>query len=224
MGNEAEKKAAGYAAAELIEDGMKVGLGTGSTATFFITRLAERCRDGLAITALASSEKSKALAHNLKIPLANMEETTYLDITVDGADEIDPSKNMLKGGGGALLREKILATMCRELIIVIDSHKKVETLGAFPLAVEIVPFGWAATLEHIKNNNFKGNIRKESNGEKYFTDNGNFIFDITLSHHKAKEAHLLLKTIPGVVETGFFNIPVACVITGNKSGKIDFER
>lgn len=228
MNNDAEKKAAGYAAAELIENGMKIGLGTGSTTAFFISRLGERCRDGLEITALASSEKSKALANSLNIPLAAPEETTYLDITVDGADEIDPAKKMIKGGGGALLREKILASMCRELIIVVDSHKKVPKLGSFPLAVEILPFAWAATIEHIKENNFQGNLRLTNWGEKYVTDNGNYIFDICLPHHKNdlefEVIHSLLKTIPGVIETGFFSVPVACIITGKHDGKVDFER
>lgn len=228
MNNDRAKKAAGYAAAELIEDGMIVGLGTGSTAAFFISRLGERCQDGLKITALASSEKSKALAKSFNIPLADLENTTYLDITVDGADEIDSNKKMIKGGGGALLREKILASMCKKLIIIINPEKKVSTLGAFPLAVEILPFAFSATVRHINERGHQGKMRLNSNESFYTTDNGNYIYDISLlktgNDFKLDAIHSSLKEIPGVIETGFFSMPVACVIIGQQNGKVSFDK
>lgn len=219
------KKAAGYAAAELVKKGMKVGLGTGSTAEFFILRLGERCRDGLQITALASSKRSLELARQAGIPLADLEEVTTLDLVVDGADEIDPQRRMIKGGGGALLREKIIAHMGREMIVIIDSTKQVAKLGKFPLAVEIVPFAWHATVQHLNEMQFSGKLRMSKNGDRFITDNGNYIYDISLKEDLGDPLSIdrAIRSVPGAIETGFFFNAVKCVIIGHSDGRVEFQ-
>ena len=172
------KKAAGYAAADLIQGGMVVGLGTGSTTAFFIEALARRHREGLKITAVATSEQSKRQAEHLGIPMLDPEIITILDVTVDGADEIDPAKNMIKGGGGALLREKLLAQSSREMIVIVDETKLVDHLGDHPLPVEIAPFVYRTTIQRLQNNGYQGALRMTRENTPFVTDNGNFIFDI----------------------------------------------
>src|SRR5262245_41519549 len=145
MNSEVAKKAVGEAAAELIHDDMLVGLGSGTTVFYFVKKLADRCQNGLKIQTVVSSKQTEKLAESLKIPIADINSFMQLDISVDGADEIDPQKRMIKGGGGALLREKIMAKMSRHRITIVDSSKCVSQLGGFPLAVEIFPFGWKST-------------------------------------------------------------------------------
>jgi ribose 5-phosphate isomerase A len=216
------KIAAGYAAADLVQDGMLVGLGTGSTAAYFIERLAVRCREGLKIEVVASSKKSWQLAEDAQIPTTEINQLTYLDFTADGADEIDLQNRMIKGGGGALLREKIIATMSKELVIIVDEHKLVDQLGIFPLAVEISPFAWRATCNQLQSHGFQGQLRLGSPPYYYITDNGNYIYDITfespLSNPEAIDA--ILKNIPGVMETGFFFNLVKKVLIGYPDGKV----
>lgn len=143
------KKAIGEKAADLIQEGMIVGLGTGSTAYWFIESLIERHKKGLNIQVVASSKKSLEQARKGKLPLIDIDSLSFLDITVDGADEIDPEKRMIKGGGGALLREKIVATMSREMVVIVDESKLVQKLGKQKLPLEILPFGHKGTLHHI---------------------------------------------------------------------------
>ena len=204
------KRAVGYHAAECIEDGMIVGLGTGSTAHYFIERLSERCREGLIIKAVASSNRSTEEAHD--IPMIDIGEIDTIDITVDGADEIDAQKRMIKGGGGALLREKIVASASREMIVIIDESKYVDHLGGVPLPVEILPFGQKATLRHIHELGYHGKLRD------FTTDNGNHIYDITTN--VPKKAHTDLIVIPGVVETGFFSGLAGRVFIGHADGSV----
>ncbi|MCE5316474.1 MAG: ribose-5-phosphate isomerase RpiA [Parachlamydia sp.] len=218
------KMAAARAAAELILPGMRVGLGSGSTAALFIEALGSRCREGLSIEAISSSEASLELARQVQIPLADPESITTLDMTIDGADEIDPEKRMIKGGGGALLREKIIAKMSREMVVIADSSKCVKALGAFPLAVEITPFCYQATLAHLSQLGYKGAMRKEKEN-LYVTDNGNYIFDIRLSYpcRAPEEDHRKIHSVPGVVETGFFIDLAGRVIIGYQDGRVEIK-
>lgn len=215
------KKAAGYAAAELILDGMNVGLGSGSTSAYFIEALAKRCQAGLKISAIAASVSSTRLAQAGGIPLLDPQSITALDLTVDGADEIDHKKNMIKGGGGALLREKLLAQASREMVVIIDETKLVDHLGAtFPVPVEITPFAYQTTLNNINNEGYQGTLRLTREDHFYVTDNGNYIYDI---HYPSpiqdpEHEHAQLKAITGVIETGLFFHIAGRVVIGYKDG------
>ncbi|MBI2810285.1 MAG: ribose-5-phosphate isomerase RpiA [Candidatus Melainabacteria bacterium] len=222
MSKEAIKKAVGYQAAELIESGMRVGLGTGTTAHYFIERLGERCRAGLKIHAVASSQASRDLAEKGQIPLLEMEKVTSLDLTVDGADEIDPEKRMIKGGGGALVREKILASISHEMVVIVDETKLVPSLGKHKLPVEIVPFASHATAHNIKKAGYSGTFRKNKDGSLFHSDNNNLILDIHFeSLREDPEAdHEVLIHIPGVVDTGFFFHLAGRVIVGFADGQV----
>lgn len=214
------KQAAGNAAAELIKDGMLVGLGTGSTSAFFIQALGKRCQEGLQILAIATSNQSAKQAQQIGIPLIDPATVTCLDITVDGADEIDHHKNMIKGGGGALLREKLLAKASHELIIVIDENKLVNHLGEFPVAVEISPFVYHTTLQRLNSQGYKTTLRLNRDHLPFITDNNNYIADIQypISITNPKEEHEHLKNIVGVIETGFFFNIAGRVIIGYEDG------
>lgn len=222
MSIDAIKKKLGFIAAEQIEENQLVGLGTGSTAYFFIERLGERCRDGLSVQAIASSTTSLNQAKTLGIPLADMNTLTSLDITVDGADEIDPKNQLIKGGGGALLREKIIATMSRKLLIIVDETKVSQRLGHKKIPVEIVPFAHIATAFQIKQLGLHGAFRQNPDGTLFITDNHNFIFDITLPSptDNPQQIHNLLMPLPGVVETGLFLNLATHVLIGEKNGHI----
>lgn len=222
MSTDAIKKKVGYKAAEFVQEGMHIGLGTGTTAFYFIERLIQRCKEGLKIGAVASSKRSLEQAREGKIPLLNIDEITSLDLTVDGADEIDSQKRMIKGGGGALAREKILAAMSREMIVIVDETKLVSSLGKCKLPVEIFPFGRMATLHHIAKAGYKGEFRKKSDGSLYLTDNGNLIVDIHFSdvREAPEEDHEALIHLPGVVDTGFFFHLAGRVIVGFADGQV----
>ena len=214
------KKAAGKAAAELIEEGMLVGLGTGSTASFFIEALGKRCQEGLKISAIATSQQSTRQAEQLGIPLKDPETITSLDVTVDGADEIDHHKNMIKGGGGALLREKILAQSSQEMIVIIDETKLVNHLGTHPLPVEIAPFIYRSTLQRLEAKGYQGVLRLKRHNMPYLTDNGNYIVDIQYSTpitDPIKEQEKL-KSITGVIETGLFFQLAGRIVIGYEDG------
>lgn len=215
------KEAAGKKAAELIENGMTVGLGTGSTASHFIRALGARCREGLSIQAVATSVDSENLAKQMGIPLTNLHDLTSIDIDVDGADEIDPKKRMIKGGGGALFREKIIAGMSKEMIVIVDPSKQVDAFGKFPLPVEISPFAYKATLHHLHSFGYQGTMRKNSENQHFVTDNGNYIYDIQLSYPctKPEEVERQISGIPGVIETGFFLGMAGRVIIGQENGQ-----
>lgn len=216
------KAAAGFKAAELVAESTQIGLGTGSTAYYFLKRLGERCKQGLKVTGYATSHKSEAVAREFGIPLGDVNQIKYLDLAVDGADEIDPEKRMIKGGGGALLREKMIASMSREMIVVVDENKLVKHLGMFPLPVEIVPFAYSSTLYKLQSIGFGGVLRK-INGDPYITDNGNYIYDIKLTYPclDPEKLHDSIRSIPGVVETGFFFKLAGRVIVGRRGGVVD---
>lgn len=214
------KKNAAIHAIDYIKQGMIIGLGTGTTATFFIDALAKKVQEGLKISAIASSNKSMEQAKQLGIPLVDPENIYSIDIVVDGADEIDHKKNMIKGGGGALLREKLVAKASKEMIVIIDETKLVSHLGKFPVAVEIIPFLYHYTLKELQKFGLNSILRKNNEGNNYLTDNGNYILDIHFNDpiHSPYSEHEKLKGMTGVVETGFFFNLATHVIVGYKNG------
>lgn len=221
--SEDEKKAAGYAAADCIQHDMLVGIGTGSTVFYFIEKLGERVKEGLNIQAIPSSEKSLILAKKHAIPLLDAKKIVSLDITVDGADEIDREKRMIKGGGGALLREKILASSSREMIVIVDQAKVSEKIGRAKLPVEIVPFCYQATISKLKAHGLNGSVRMESEGKFFCTDGGHFIYDIELQAplDDPIKLHSEIITLPGVIETGLFFHVAGRVIIGKSDGQTE---
>jgi ribose 5-phosphate isomerase A len=216
------KKAAAHKAVEFVDNGFVVGLGSGSTSEWAIRRLAVRIQDGLRIKAVASSKASEQLAIELGIPIVPFSEINEIDVTIDGADEVDHDFNLIKGGGGALLREKLLAYNSKKMIVIVDESKLVNKLGKFPLPIEIVPFASELTLRHLEALRCKAVIRM-ANNEPYITDNGNYIADCWF-HVIAdpKDLHAQMKSIPGVVETGLFIRMTDTVIIGNDEGSTRF--
>lgn len=213
------KKAAAEKAISFIKDGMIIGIGTGSTTFYFIEKLIKQCKAGLNIKAVASSEKTMDIARKGEIPLLGINTVKSLDIYVDGADEIDPEKRMIKGGGGALVREKISANMSKERIFIVDESKLVSKLGKRPLPVEIIPFASAATIHQLECLGYKGSLRMRNNAP-YITDNHNFIYDVHLPDHKPEMIHQQISAVPGVVDTGFFFNLAGKVIIGFLDGKV----
>ncbi|MBI0026324.1 ribose-5-phosphate isomerase RpiA [Bartonella sp. M0187] len=204
------KKAAAAKAVEFVEDGMKLGIGTGSTANEFIRLLALRVKEGLKVTGVATSERSEQLCRELGIPVASLDEMPSLDLDIDGADEIGPKMALVKGGGGALLREKIVAFASARMLVIADQSKLVKTLGAFPLPIEVNPFGLEATklaiVDVAKSLGLSGNISLRVKNNKIFvTDGGHFILDASFSRISDPESlSTALFSIPGVVEHGLF--------------------
>jgi ribose 5-phosphate isomerase A len=215
------KKLTGEKAAEYIKDGMIIGLGTGSTAYYTIKKVGEMVRNGLKVKAVPTSKETADLAAEEGIELVELAEVKSLDLTIDGADEVDPDFNLIKGGGGALLREKIVASAADKLIIVVDESKLVEHLGAFPLPIEITPFSWQYTQRMIEKFSCSSVIRK--NDKDFFvTDNGNYILDCNFE--KIKDPVKLtveLNKLPGVVENGIFAEMAEIVVVGYNDGHIE---
>ncbi len=208
-----EKKEVGEKAVEFVKDGMVVGLGTGSTVFYTITKLGQLVQQGLSIKGVPTSEQTKQLAIELGIPIVSFDEIEQIDIAIDGADELDPEFNLIKGGGGALLREKIIAKAAKTFIVIADSTKNVDTLGTFPLPIEVVPFGYEMTVKQIKDLGGSPKLRQK-NGTPYLTDNGNFIIDSSfqeITHPRELEKSLNLT--PGVVDNGLFVGMADIVIT-----------
>src|ERR1700726_3748259 len=205
------KRQAGARALEFVQDGMELGLGTGSTAKHFVELLGMRVRDGLDVIGVPTSETTRADAIRCGIRLTTLDDIDRLDLTVDGADEIDSGLNLIKGGGGALLREKIVAAASDRMIVIADDTKWVEVLGRFPLPVEVIPFGLTATLRAIGNafaesgNSGQMGVRNGKDGPVFFTDSGHWIVDAHLGRiTEAPRLAGLLTAIPGVVEHGLF--------------------
>ncbi len=216
------KKIAAVKAVEFVENGMIVGLGTGSTANYAIEELAQRVKDGLAIKAVASSINSEALARGLGIEIIAFSEIDFIDIDIDGADEVDNNLNLIKGGGGSLLREKILAYHSKKFIVIVDETKMVTTLGSsFPLPVEIIPFAAPLTIKKLESLHCKPQLRKK-NDQNYITDNGNFIVDCAFEQiADPLQLATAINLIPGVVENGLFmHNMVSTVIIGYNDGNI----
>lgn len=219
------KRQAAAKAVEYVQPGMRLGLGTGSTAKHFVDLLAERVRGGLAVVGVPTSEATRAQAASLGVPLTSLDETPELDLTVDGADEFDPSLRLIKGGGGALLREKIVASASARMIVITDSSKGVERLGRFPLPVEVAPFGAEATRRGIAGAlNLAGcagdiALRRSADGAVFVTDGGHYIFDCSLGAIPDAEALAeRLARVPGVMEHGLFLGLADAIIVAAESG------
>lgn len=212
------KKNAAAKAIEYIRGGMTLGLGTGSTAYWAIHGIGEMVKNGLSVKAVATSEQSEALARELNIPIIPFSEVGQLDITIDGADEVDKGLNLIKGGGGALLREKIVAAVTKFYIIIVDESKLVEHLGKFPLPVEVVPFAWELTERKLAALGCTPRMRMA--GDKpYLTDNSNYIFDCSFGEIKDPAGlHRRVSDITGVMEDGFFIGMADIVVAGTADG------
>ena len=205
-----KRQAAAQALAH-VQDGMKLGLGTGSTAKHFVDLLGERVAGGLRVIGVPTSEATRAQAEACRIPLTTLDEVDRLDLTVDGADEMDPALNLIKGGGGALLREKIVAAASDRMIVIADDTKWVDVLGRYPLPIEVVPFGLAATQRAMaaafaqSGGSGQMGLRKGKDGHVFVTDGGHWIIDAHLGRIvDAPRLAGLLSPIPGVVEHGLF--------------------
>jgi ribose 5-phosphate isomerase A len=205
------KRQAAARALEAVRDGMRLGLGTGSTAKHFVELLGEKVQSGLDVVGVPTSEATRALAQANGVPLTTLDEIDRLDLTVDGADEIDPQLNLIKGGGGALLHEKIVAAASDRMIVIADDSKWVVHLGQFPLPVEVIPFGLAATQRAMASAFVRCGVsgqmvlRKAGDGHVLVTDGGHWIVDVRLGEiQDAPRLAGLLSAIPGVVEHGLF--------------------
>ena len=212
------KKMAGEKAAELVEDGMIVGLGTGSTVYYTIKKLGERVQSGLHITGVPTSRATEKLARECGIPIADLNDTAQMDVTIDGADEVDPSLNGIKGGGGALLFEKLVAKASKRNIWVVDSRKMVQQLGAFPLPVEVVPFGYKHLMKTFEREGLNPVLRMKE-GRPYVTDGGHYIVDIRLQTPDIGAFGAWLDSITGVVEHGLF-LGICDLVVIGKGGKV----
>lgn len=215
-----EKQIAARAAVQLVESGSIVGLGSGSTAEYAIRFLAERVKAGLKIEGIPTSKKSKQLAEQLGIPLTILEEHPQIDIDIDGADEIDPQLNLIKGGGGAFLREKVIASVSRRFVVIADSAKQVQKLGRFPLPVEVIPFAQSLIKPQIEALGAEVSLRTYAYGNPYVTDEGHHILDCKFGEIPDPPALANnLRRIPGVVEHGLF-IGMAEVALVGKDGEV----
>jgi ribose 5-phosphate isomerase A len=220
-----EKEAAARASLKFVKDDDVVGLGTGSTARFFIDLLGQEVKKGLKIRGIASSMRSQEQALNLGIPMTNFDECQQIDVTVDGADEVDPQLRLIKGGGGALLREKIVASATKQFIIVVDETKRVPVLGKFPLPVEVIKFARMLVQKKIEALGAKVELRQSTDGKPYLTDENNYILDCHFG--KIPNADGLarqLSDMPGVVEHGLFIGMASVVLVANGSEVIELRR
>jgi ribose 5-phosphate isomerase A len=218
MANDQEKEAAGRASLRFVKDGQIVGLGTGSTAAYFIRFLGEQVKNGLRIRGIPTSVRSAELAAGLGIPLTTLDEFPEIDVTVDGADEVDAQMRLIKGGGGALLREKIVASATKQLVIIADESKRVPVLGKFPLPVEVIKFAQAVVAKKIKALGAKVELRRAADGTLYLTDENNYIMDCHFGQiPDADGLARQLSGIPGVVEHGLFIGMATVVLLANGS-------
>lgn len=231
MDIETQKRQAAARALDYVRPGMRLGLGTGSTAKHFVDLLAERVRGGLDVVAVPTSEATRSQAARLNIPLTTLDETPVLDLTVDGADEVGPDLSLIKGGGGALLREKIVAAASASMIVIADDSKWVPVLGRFALPIEVVPFGLAATQRAIDvaatavGAPGPIKLRQDKNGHPFVTDGGHWILDAALGGiPDPKGLAGRLSVIPGVVEHGLFIGLAHAAILAGKAGVRVVER
>ena len=218
--NQAEKEAAARASLRYVQDGQVVGLGSGSTATFFIQMLGEKVKQGLKIRGIPTSDNSRDLALSLGIPLTTLDEVQEIAVTVDGADEVDPQLRLIKGGGGAMLREKIVASATKQEIIVADASKQVPQLGKFPLPVEVIKFAQQLVAKEISQLGARVELRRSPDGKPYVTDENNHILDCHFEKiTDPDKLAVTLSAIPGVVEHGLF-IGMASIVLFAKGSEI----
>lgn len=225
------KLAAARRSCDYVSSGMRVGLGTGSTAAWMVRCLGELVREqGLDIVGVPTSSRTADLARQVGIPVASLDEAKWLDVTIDGADEFDSNLNLIKGGGGALLQEKIVATASDQMVVIADVAKEVKALGAFPLPVEVVPFGWQTTKalleETLVNLDVLGRETslRMNDDVPFITDEGNYIVDLHLNRiGNARQLSLVLNQIPGVVENGLFIDICDVVIIGHGDGSVELR-
>jgi ribose 5-phosphate isomerase A len=218
-------------AADFVEDGMRVGLGTGSTAAWLVRCLGEMVRnEGLKIRGVPTSTRTAELARDVGIEVISLDEARWLDLTIDGADEFDGDLNLIKGGGGALLQEKIVATASDQMIVIADVGKQVEHLGAFPLPVEVIPFGWQTTQALVEETLISMDVLGRSaslrmNGKvPFITDEGNYILDLHLKRiGNPRQLALVMNQMPGVVENGLFIDICDTVIIGFGDGRVELH-
>lgn len=223
------KRAAAAAAAERVRSGMVLGLGTGSTVAHFLEHLGRRIRDGQLtdVVGVPTSVRTASAAHARGIPVTNLEDDPVPDLTVDGADEVDPDLALVKGLGGALLREKVVAQASRRLTIIVDEGKLVERLGTrSPLPVEVVPFGWVPVARFLEELPAEASLREEEPGEPYVTDNGNYILDCRFPEGIEDPATLdrTLRGRAGLLETGLFVGMADRVLVGGEEGVRTLQR
>lgn len=215
-------------ACDYVQSGMKVGLGTGSTAAWMVRCLGERIREeGLKIVGVPTSTRTAELARQVGVPITSLDDAKWLDVTIDGADEFDPQLALIKGGGAALLQEKIVATASDQMIVITDAAKEVATLGAFPLPVEVIPFGWQTTKALIEEtlvalDVMNREVTLRMNGDRpLITDESNYIVDLHLKRiGNPRQLALVLNQIPGVVENGLFIDICDVVVIGHADGRV----
>lgn len=213
-----QKKIAGYKAAEYIEDGMTLGLGTGSTAFYMVERVGQLVANGMKLQAVATSAATEKQAKELGIPLLSINDVDHIDLAIDGVDEIDGEFNAIKGGGGALFREKIVATLANRVIWIMDESKLVKSIGNFHLPVEILPYGYTQVLKTMEKLDLKPVLRVRD-GKTFVTDNGNYIADLHLgAPMNIADVKEKLSGIVGVLETGLFLNMCEKIVVGTDNG------
>ncbi|MCH1983887.1 ribose-5-phosphate isomerase RpiA [Ruminococcus sp. OA3] len=213
-----QKKIAGEKAAEYIKDGMVVGLGTGSTAKFMVDKVGEMVKNGLKIQAIPTSKATEQQARELGIPLLSIDDVDHIDLDIDGVDEIDSDFNATKGGGGALFREKVVADLAKEVIWIMDESKLVDSIGAFPLPLEVLPYGYRIVFKKMED--FGYNPKMRMNGDDLFvTDNGNYIIDLCIgAPAHIEDIRQKVNSVVGVLETGQFLKMCKRIIVGTDEG------
>jgi ribose 5-phosphate isomerase A len=214
------KRAAALKAVDYVKDGMVVGLGTGSTAKHLVIALGEKVRAGMTFRGVPTSKETATLARQQGITLIDTENAWVIDVAIDGADQVDPSFNLIKGGGGALLKEKIVAASAKQFIVLVDQTKRVPVLGGtFPLPIEVVPFGWGSTAREIEALTQSRVVLRERNGSPFYTEAGHLILDVHLPRiDNPRELEIALSLTPGVVETGLFVGRTDVLIVGTPAG------
>jgi ribose 5-phosphate isomerase A len=215
------KRAAAYAAADLVQHGMKIGLGTGSTFAFVVERLGQRVAQGLRVAGVPTSKATAEQAQKVGIPLLDLDDVEHLDLAIDGADEVDPKKHMIKGGGGAHTRERLVAAAAREMVVVVDEGKLVPMLGkAFLLPVEVFPLGWTHTARRLAATGSEP-ARRTKNGAPYLTDNGNYVLDCRYPGIPDPAAlQRTLDQIVGVVDHGLFVGMAGRIVVADAQGRV----